>query len=499
MAKRKRKIDGIQLFRRIVLAFFIVLVTFMAVMHQLSVPGFGPVDALCPFGGIETLYKLLAGGAFISKTFTSNIVLLAGIVILGILFARYFCGWICMFGGLQEYFALLGKKLTGKRYDIPSKIDKPLRYLKYAVLFVVLFLTWKAADLIIRPYDPFVAYAHLAGGLRSVWDEFAIGFIILILSMAGSMFYDRVFCKYLCPLGAFLGLLSKVSLYRIKREDSTCTHCKRCDKLCPVNIDISTKPAITSAECINCLECVTDCPTNKNTLFSTVSKKFVSSLKVAVLGILIYVGTIGASKLTGYWESANQTLEQRAEEGLLSPDDIKGSNSLREVADNFNISMDELYRKLDIDRELVPEDTRLKDIKYLIPERPFEAEEVRAAVRSMLGISVPDEYVPEKSGQGSEQKVETGGNMFLDTNIIPAQPVRQGSGAGEMTGTGSEQGFELEGTMTIREVAKALQLTEQTVIEKLGLPSSISVDRPLRDMREEYGYTMPELKERMNQ
>ena len=70
--KRTKKIHKIQLIRRIILAFFIVLITVLAFLHQKSVPGFGPIDALCPFGGLETIYMFLAKGEFISKTFKAE-------------------------------------------------------------------------------------------------------------------------------------------------------------------------------------------------------------------------------------------------------------------------------------------------------------------------------------------------------------------------------------------------------------------------------------------
>lgn len=491
MKKRKRRKDAIQVFRLIVLAFFILLVTILAIGHQLSIPGFGPIDALCPFGGLETIYMFLAGGGFLQRIFTSNIVLLAGIIILGIVAGRYFCGWICMLGGLQEYFRMLGKKIFKKKhYVIPERIDNPLRYTKYVVLFLVLFLTWRTGELIIRPYDPFVAYAHLASGLKSVWDEFAIGLIILVVSLIASMFYDRVFCKYLCPLGAFLGLLTKIGIYRIKRENNTCTDCKICDKACPVNLNVSKVKAITSPECINCLECVTDCPTKKNTLIPVFLKKISRPAAIAVLGIVIYTVTIGASKITGYWESAYATLEERAEDGDLSPDDIKGSNTISEVVAIFGLDVVELYDRLDLDMDKIPESSRLRDIKLLVEEESFEAEEVRAAVREMLGLPAVSAGQSEihRSETETELPVENTPDYTLDDEY-----------ADEHNEAVDFAGFNLEGTMTILTVANALGISAQEVIEKLELPESIPQDQPLREMQKQYGYSMPELKQRMSQ
>jgi polyferredoxin len=475
--------NNIQIFRWISLAFFIGLITILSILHQLSVPGVGPIDALCPFGGLETIYKFLAGGDFLAKIFTSNIVLLAGVIILGILLGRYFCGWICMFGGLQEFIGMLGNKIFKKRFTISQKADNILRYLKYLVLLVVLVLTWRVGELIIRPYDPFVAYAHLSTGLASVWSEFAVGLVILGMTLLASLFYDRVFCRYLCPMGAFLGILSKTGIYRIKREDNTCTKCSLCDKKCPVNIDISSKPVIKSAECINCLECVTVCPTKKETLYITIFGKKVRPVIVAVAGLSIYIAIIGTSMITGYWKSADQSLEQKLEQGLLSPDDIKGSNSLKEVADIFKINLDDLYDSLDITKDLVPETTLLKNIKSITQKEEFEAEEVRSIVKEMLGMTVET-----NTEENSPKVVKEEQNAMGSSNI-------EATNSGK--GTIDFKNFQLEGTMSVKDVAKALNVSETEIIYKLELNESIPLDKPLRDLKDEFGFTMPELKERI--
>lgn len=263
------KKSKIQIFRLISQLFFLVLVTIAGFRHQIlggGPSGSPPVDSICPFGAIESLYKLLATGKFIDKIDWSALVLLIGAIISTIIVGRYFCGWICALGTMQELFGKLGLKIFKKRFEVNARLDKSLRYLKYVLLAIILYFTWKTGTLIIRPYDPFAAYSHIPAGFEELWGDFAIGFSILIISLIASMFYDRFFCKYACPLGAFLGIISKISLFKIKRENSTCIHCNLCNKSCPVNINVSNLNQIDSAECISCLECVTACPTNKGTL-----------------------------------------------------------------------------------------------------------------------------------------------------------------------------------------------------------------------------------------
>lgn len=235
-------------------------ITVIGAMHQLAqVAKPVGVDALCPFGGLETLWSLLSGGGFIQKVALSSLILLIGTVITAVLFRRVFCGYLCPLGALQELFGKIGHRIWGrKRPTVPAAIDRPARYLKYLVLIVISLWTWQAGELVIRAFDPWVAYMHLTSA--EVLAEFSLGLVVLGVSLAGSVVYDRFFCKYLCPMGAFLGVVSKVAPFAVTRDADACTTCGACDKACPSNIAVSTASTVTTAECISCNECVNACP-----------------------------------------------------------------------------------------------------------------------------------------------------------------------------------------------------------------------------------------------
>lgn len=384
--------------RLLVQLLFLGFITVVAIRHQTlggGPQGEAPIDAFCPFGGLEALYRFAAGGGFIQRLFYSDLVLLVGVVLRALVVGRYFCGWICALGTLQELAHKLGRKLFGKRsFTLPAGIDKPLRYLKYVVLFGSLYLTWKTATLVIRPYDPWVAYAHLPAGLSEVWAEFSIGLVVLLLSLLGSMFYDRVFCKYLCPLGAFLGLTTKLGAFRIKRDVATCINCTLCEQKCPVNIPLMRQEVIHSAECIACLSCTTTCPTGKrgtelegtSFLHNVVAGVQTRPLVVALLGLLLFFGVIGGARLAGYWQTMPPTLAETVSRGgELDPAGIKGFMSLQEVADTFRLDLDSLYAELKLERSRVPPATKCKDIRKLIgvSEDEFDTQNVRDAVARM--------------------------------------------------------------------------------------------------------------------
>lgn len=395
----------VQHFRLVIQLFFLALVSVGAYRHQ--VLGGGPtgsasIDALCPFGALETLYKYFASGEYINRLNLSNFILLGGAILLVIVVGRYFCGWICAIGTLQELAQKLGDRFKFIRkleITVPEKIDKPLRYLKYVVLVWSLWATWQTGLLVIRPYDPFAAYGHIYGGnLTELWSEFAIGISILLVSVIGSIFIDRLFCKYLCPLGAFLGLFNKISLFRIKRDESACLNCKLCSRKCPVNIPIDTIKEVKSAECIGCLTCITTCPTGKvgtpdegkTFLHGTIAGKTVSAGAIALIGIVIYGGIIGGTQLAGIWRSVPPTLTVAVTAGgQLDPANIKGYMTLQEIVDTFKVDADKLYAELKLPKDKVPLTTKAKEIRTLlgVSEAEFDTQKIRDAVKKLTGFT----------------------------------------------------------------------------------------------------------------
>ena len=394
------KIPPLQLARRISLGITLVGLTILTILHQ-RMQGIPSIDALDPFGGLETLLKFLAGGEYIKKIEPGTIVLFAAVIAMGVLLSRFFCGWFCAFGALQGVFGWLGKKIFRRRFVMPVRLDSILRWVKYPVLVAVIYFTWKTGELVIRPYDPLAAYGHLSAGLSAVWAEFAVGFVLLVAVILLSMLYERAFCKYLCPLGAMNAILGRIPLFRIKRVESTCISCSACDRVCPMNIDISGAGTVNSPECIACMECVTVCPTKKNSLLTNWGGKVRKTGTIVFIGFAIFVGAAVVGQVMGMLRFSAPSLSERAASGLLAVEDIKGSSSYEMVAESFGIDLERLYREAGVDPLKVPPTTMLKDTRTLMGLDEFEADEVRIAVASILGI----EYVPESA---STMIVQTG-------------------------------------------------------------------------------------------
>ncbi len=209
-----------------------------------------------------------SGGAFVSHTHLSNLVLAIAVLVTALLLRSAFCGWICPLGFIQDLMhnlsAWLQKRSVTLRKAFRSLgergrqtwafLDKYLRFVKYGVLVWAVTGAAVYGVMVFRDYDPWSALINI-----TEWT-FTPGMVILGLTLVGSVFVERPWCRYACPLGAISGLLGKLSPVYIKREAEACTSCKICSKTCPMGLEVHTVTTITSVDCISCLECVDECP-----------------------------------------------------------------------------------------------------------------------------------------------------------------------------------------------------------------------------------------------
>ena len=187
----------------------------------------------------------------------------------GLFVGRFICGWLCLFGLLQE----LLYKIPVPKLISPGKADRAMRYLKYVVLAVLVIglpLLYRSEYGAGEPFfckyvcpvgtlEAGVPLVLLNRSLRSALGWlFRWKMLLLVLCIAACMFLYRPFCKYICPLGAFYALFRKISLIRIEVDAGRCTKCGACARVCRMQVDPHLQP--DSGECIRCGECVRACP-----------------------------------------------------------------------------------------------------------------------------------------------------------------------------------------------------------------------------------------------
>ena len=163
-------------------------------------------------------------------------------VVSTVLWGRLYCGRICAFGALTQ----LMDRVVPARYRVepPGWLDRRLVSLKYVVLgAAVLYFLASGDTLVYRYIEPF--WMFTLNGNAVMWA-------LLAILLLATVFVRNVYCRYLCAVGAGLGLLSNLTVFRIKRWGE-CQTCKLCEKTCEWGA--INGPKILVSECVRCDDC----------------------------------------------------------------------------------------------------------------------------------------------------------------------------------------------------------------------------------------------------
>lgn len=237
---------------------------FKGVSKNLCTPGLncyscpGAVTS-CPLGALQNSFS--ASGK------TMPYYMLGILMLYGIMFGRWICGWLCPFGLIQD---LLHKIKTPKLKK--NRFTRVLSYFKYVllVLFVVIIpLIYMTKDFPLPAFCKYICPAGTVGGalglLISPGSEgifpmlgplFTWKFALSVSIIVGAVFIYRIFCRFICPLGAIYGFFNKFAFFGIKLEKDKCVNCGKCISVCKMDIH-----HVGDHECINCGECISCCPT----------------------------------------------------------------------------------------------------------------------------------------------------------------------------------------------------------------------------------------------
>lgn len=273
------------------------------------------VDGFLPISSLMSFYLFITTGE-IHPAHPAGLFIFLAIVLMSLVFGKSFCSWLCPVGYISEMIGDFGEKiiykLFKKKIRLPKFIDYPLRSLKYLLLgffvYAIFFLmTLTSIKFFLNsPYNivadlkMYVFFADISRLALIV-----IGSLVLL-----SIFIKNFWCRFLCPYGALLGLLSFLSPTKIKRNPVSCIDCGLCNKACPSNIKVDKVKTVISDECTTCLNCVDVCPV-ADTLYvkSLFSKKKISKRYIAISVVVIFMFVTGLAIVTGNWQN-NVTKEE---------------------------------------------------------------------------------------------------------------------------------------------------------------------------------------------
>tara|TARA_Y100000758_G_scaffold126378_1_gene89123 strand:+ start:329 stop:1627 length:1299 start_codon:yes stop_codon:yes gene_type:complete len=179
-----------------------------------------------------------------------------------LIFGRFFCGWACHFGAIQEFSWWMLKKMGITPRTINSSLVTILP------LFVLLnfYIAPNLAHALNSPWEGI----SINLGMPEIW-AFLPGFVIGTLTFAVDGFLivyflgRKGFCRYICPWGAFLKLPNSLAMFKV-RNNGGCIESGNCTANCPVGIDVNYEinhyDKVTNTNCTSCLICTEGCPSS---------------------------------------------------------------------------------------------------------------------------------------------------------------------------------------------------------------------------------------------
>lgn len=272
------------------------------------------VEGWLPIAGLMNLKYLLTTGRA-PAVHPAAMFLLVAFLGMSVVLKKSFCGWLCPVGTISETLWKLGRRVFGRNFHVPQWLDRELRGLKYLLLgFFVFVIAWMPAealrDFMTTPYGV-IADVKMLDFFRTIG---VVGIAVMAWLVALSALIQNFWCRYLCPYGALMGLVSLLSPVKIRRDAEACIDCGKCSKACPSNLKVDQLVQIRSAECTACMACVASCPVENALQLALPARRVwpaagrwrgrvVRPRAVVAILAVIFFGLVLVARMTGHWQT----------------------------------------------------------------------------------------------------------------------------------------------------------------------------------------------------
>lgn len=215
------------------------------------------------FSGVKRLFQWIGVGELLHlDSFVLSLIGLCGFTML---FGRFFCGYVCAFGGLGDLVywlsGLVQKKLLHrkKQFQLPERAVHWGQKVKYLLLALIAVLCALGVYGTLTGTSPWDVFSRLTA-LKLPAAGYGVGIALFVLILIGMAAQPRFFCQFLCPMGAVFALLPVLPFAQLHRNDTQCIPgCSACARRCPVELKLD-ETSLRSGECIACEACVGACP-----------------------------------------------------------------------------------------------------------------------------------------------------------------------------------------------------------------------------------------------
>ncbi len=276
------------------------------------------VAGLLPVGHFTSFFAWVRGGGWDTLLPAGLVIIIAAIAV-SLLFKRGFCGWICPVGTVWELAELVGRKVFGHTFRLPTWLDRVGRGVRYVLAAVIL------AFLVLVPLTEAIGFRQLPYMWTAdvkILSGFAnpVFIVVGLVAFFLSMLFSPVWCRYLCPLGGWYSTLGMASPCAVHRDDEKCINCHKCTKVCHALVDVEKAPdRVWAPECDGCMDCVRVCPAPGALEARALGRWRIPAWVWPVLVVGTWLLIYAIAKLTHNWDTTitRDMFKQVINSGLL--------------------------------------------------------------------------------------------------------------------------------------------------------------------------------------